>query len=663
MTHGRVLTVLLTGLVLVASAAPAAQGRNARLRSFGSCAALVDYARSHAARGQGIAVGVGGRPQVSPQATAAPGTAPAAADGGKGIEGVSGTNVQEQGVDEPDVVKAGRNRLFAIAGGTLRAVDTSGDGAPRLVGSLGLDAGSGGYGGGELLLRGNRLLVLSNRFSGGPIPLDGGPVSAAGSRSIAPYPYGHQTALLTEIDVSDEAAMRVVRTQEIDGRYVSARLTNGTARVVIASTPRAFGFERPQDGRARTDWSPVSTTTVTRTKAVQTKPLVPCRDVRRPIVFAGLGTLTVLTVDLDKGLPSVDTDAVMGDAETVYASGSSLFVATERWVDPSTRPVRVPAGRSTAVHRFDIRSGSETAYRGSGNVRGYLLGQYALSDSGGVLRVATTEMPSFLQDGSAPQSESESFVSVFEEGGAQLDQIGEVGGLGRGEQIRAVRFVGDRAYVVTFRQVDPLYVVDLSTPTAPKVAGSLDLLGYSAYLHPVGDDLLLGIGQDATPQGRTRGTQLSLFDVADPAKPRRIDHVVLGNQSSSQAEYDPHAFLYWAPRNLAVVPLTQGVFSGAIAYRVTRTTGIASAGRISHASEDDGGAAIGRAVISGDRLLTQSDAGVLANRLDGLARIGFAAFPATPSAGEKVTPADAGSPATTAPSSPGQVAPARSRSR
>ncbi len=117
-----------------------------------------------------------------------------------------------------------------------------------------------------------------------------------------------------------------------------------------------------------------------------------------------------------------------------------------------------------------------------------------------------------------------------------------------------MRFVAGTGYVVTFRQTDPLYTVDLRDPTKPAVLGELKITGYSAYLHPAGDGRLLGIGQEASDQGRVQGTQISLFDVSDAAKPNRLAqyHVKGGH---SEAEFDPHAFLYWAQTGLLVVPL------------------------------------------------------------------------------------------------------------
>jgi hypothetical protein len=188
--------------------------------------------------------------------------------------------------------------------------------------------------------------------------------------------------------------------------------------------------------------------------------------------------------------------------------------------------------------------------------------------------VASTTSPPFTEDG--PSGESESFVSVLAADGDQLREVGKVGGLGRGEQIYAVRFIGDAGYVVTFRQVDPLYTLDLSDPTAPRVVGELKIPGYSAYLHPVGPGLLLGVGQDASATGQTSGLQASLFDVSDPANPVRIDRESFGAGSSSEVEYDHHAFSFFDADALAMLPLdsyaysagTSSEFHGAVGLRI-----------------------------------------------------------------------------------------------
>jgi len=170
-----------------------------------------------------------------------------------------------------------------------------------------------------------------------------------------------------------------------------------------------------------------------------------------------------------------------------------------------------------------------------------------MSEHDGVLRVATTA-------GEPWSGGSESMVTTLALEDQQLVELGQVGDMGEGEQIYAVRFIGDTGYVVTFRQTDPLYVLDLSDPSDPRVTGELKIPGYSAYLHPVDDGLLLGVGQDATDEGMRLGVQVSLFDVSDPANPERVHQITFGS-GSSDVEYDHRAFLWWAPESMAVVPM------------------------------------------------------------------------------------------------------------
>jgi hypothetical protein len=364
------------------------------------------------------------------------------------------------------------------------------------------------------------------------------------------------------------------------------------------------------------------------------RPLVQCRNVHRPATYSGLGLLTVLTIDLRKGLAPIDSDSIVADGRTVYASQDSLYVATQRWfAQPVTATTADPPEVTTAIHKFDISDPRSTQYRGSGTVPGYLLGQFALSDYKGVLRVASTEEPTWWNPG--PRVESQSVVTTLGEKGGALVELGHVGGLGKGERVYGVRFMGDTGYVVTFRQVDPLYTLDLSTPARPTVRGELRIRGYSAYLHPLGGDLVLGIGQDASDEGRVLGTQLSLFDVSDLRRPVRIDAYALGS-SWSEAESDHHAFLWWGPSRLAVVPVqayNQEPFIGAVGFRIGRS-GIGETGRVTHAGEASPGFAgrsagtpIRRSLVVGDALYTVSDKGVKATGLTSFADEGWVAFP------------------------------------
>jgi uncharacterized secreted protein with C-terminal beta-propeller domain len=279
--------------------------------------------------------------------------------------------------------------------------------------------------------------------------------------------------------------------------------------------------------------------------------LVGCRGVDRPSRFAGSGMLTVLTIDLRRGLPAVDADTVLTDGQIVYGSPTSFYVATERWHEPGDG---TPAGSNTEIHRFDATEADATRYVASGRVRGYMLSQWSMSEHEGVLRVASTASPTWAEDGSE-QTESESAVTVLATDGDRLRRVGHLDGIGRGEDIYAVRFLGDTGYVVTFRQIDPLHVIDLGDPTNPRALGELKIPGYSAYLHPVGPGLLIGVGRDVSEDGVPGGVQVSLFDVSDPARPTRIDREDFGGGSSTEVEYDHHAFSWFADQRLAILPI------------------------------------------------------------------------------------------------------------
>ena len=585
---------------MLVAAVPAADAkRHKRLRAFASCAGLVNYAQDHLATTQGVPgrtvqpIDVAPAPQ--PQTTTGGPVAPSAAE--DAAPDYSTTNNQEAGVDEPDIVKTDGKTLFTVAGDTVYALSVRGE--SKIVGSMKLDGYSG-----QLMLRGHKLVAIVEQ---GAVVYDR-PVAA-----LAPIRYGYGKTELTEIDVSDPSAMKVLRQLTFDGSFAAARQNGGTIRVVLNSTPLAYTQTGTADS-AR-GWLPRSHFISNVTHRTRTRSYVPCNRVSRTPTFSGLGMLSIVTLNLDKGLWQEDSDGVMTDAQTVYGSTKHLFVATQRWIDPNTPATDLPSGTTTLISRFDVTDPDSTAYEGSGSVPGYLLNQYSMSEQDGDLRVASTTQPVWWNG--AQQEQSRSLVTVLR--GRSMTKIGQVDGLGHGQRIYSVRFAGDVGYVVTFRQVDPLYVIDLSDPTDPRVKGELELLGYSAYLHPVGSGRLLGIGQDATPEGRLKGTQASLFDVSDPSAPRLLSQVALGG-FGSQVEYDPHAFLYWVPKKLAFLPLQSEIVGLKVA------SPLAEAGRIGHSGAQ-------RSIVVGDRIYTVGYDGVMGSDLDSFSKLSFVAFPQQPIGG------------------------------
>jgi hypothetical protein len=570
-------------------------------------------------------------------ATALPDTGDAGSLGAGTAAGsvVAGTNVQEVGVDEADLVKTDGRRIVTVLDGVLRVVAL--DGTPALDGVV--DLGLAGAGDAQLFLRGDEALAVATAY--GPVAAPGGDTSGTGSAGTGsspasgaaepmvpeatglaeagtaptaappttvpplPVPFS-QAVVMARVDLSDAAAPRVVERAQVEGSLVAARMVDGTARVVVRSDPAVVPLMWQADDAAAAeelldDLSAEDVLPRMADDTGQVRSLGGCGDVAVLPAVTDAEALTARATVAPTPTPSTVSVLTVGDtladlapvsvegmADVVYASPTALWVTSTDWSG---------SGPATAVHRFATDDGP-ARYTGSGRVPGTVLDQYSLSESAGDLRVVTTtedlgaavpetavpetgteDVPAASPDEpvaspddgtvssddpvlttiigtSPPVPSSAGRLTVLRPGDdGALAEIGHVDDLGRGERVQSVRYVGDLAYVVTFRQTDPLYAIDLSDPVSPQVLGELKVTGFSQYLHPVGDDLLVGLGREATAEGIDTGLKLSLFDVSDPTSPVELDKVVVPDGWSAAAD-DPHAFT-WDPvgRNV-IVPVS-----------------------------------------------------------------------------------------------------------
>jgi uncharacterized secreted protein with C-terminal beta-propeller domain len=500
----------------------------------------------------------------------------------------STTNDQEIGVDEPDVMKTDGDRVLTVTDGVLRVTDAQNE---KVTGSLDLSIYDG-WQNAQLLVDGDHALVLLGSSSGGYYATGlMGPIEPGGT--------DRTTALF--VDLSGQP--RVTGSLRADGGYLAARLIDGTVRLVVASAPTInFPQNHPSKARNRaivssaplSAWQPGYTLTA---GGDSSRHLVPCGSISHPAQYTGTSLLTVYTLDIADPDGGAGPVSVAADGDTVYATATSLYVASNPdWWTSGKK------AQHTQLHRFDITGTGEPTYLGSASVPGRLLSQYSLDDYDGYLRVATTTAGRHSSSG------------VYDLDDATLTRVGHVGGLGKGEQIYAVRFAGPLAYVVTFRQTDPLYVVDLSDPAHPAVTGSLRLTGYSSYLHDAGDGRLIGVGEQIGGDNEPNGVQVSLFDVSDPSAPQRTGHVVRKGTDGAE-QLDPHAFLYWQPTGLVVVPVeswSSDESGAALVLRVDGTT-LSTVGLVHNplgTSAPDDGAGITRSMLVDGRLWTLSSSGL-----------------------------------------------------
>jgi hypothetical protein len=310
-----------------------------------------------------------------------------------------------------------------------------------------------------------------------------------------------------------------------------------------------------------------------------------CSEYSASADSAGRGFSTIMTIQMLSDDSDLEVDHITSSWAHVYASQDVMVLAEPAndwwwfwrnfgWDD------------ATNIHIFDISDPSETTYVASGRVDGTVQDQFSLSEYNGIIRVATTEDAwgrwwLETEEWTGPTNNVFTLVATecmipegCEEDSSELVQIGHVGDIAEGERIWSARFVGDRAYLVTFRNIDPLWVIDLTDPTDPEILGELEVPGVSTYIHPVDENTLLTIGIGAGPDGLGLDwsvTQVSLFDVSDPTNPVLADSLPLSpayeddscdewgcgwSWSYSEATYEHKAFTYWAPEQLLAVPLS-----------------------------------------------------------------------------------------------------------
>ena len=515
----------------------------------------------------------------------------------------SGTNNQEQGVDEADFVKTDGYYIYFLNGNTLVILgvpefgeleplsNTSVEGTPQ-----------------AMMLDGDRLVVISTVSSWNIPPTNPLYEAMDWDEEYSSW----RTSSLTKFsvfDISDRSNPDLERELFLEGSYITAREVNGTIRTVShawLNLPQMKSWLDLPEGYWDLDYEDPLRLEIREKVAYQTMlenqqsldkisigDIIPrvyeringaviihglsdsdCNDFVAPEDGLNRGFNSIFTFDLGADRFDFDADHIVGNYPMVYASQDQLILSENAWDwwwfwgDDDSR-------ESTNLHTFDISNPTETIYTGSGRVDGTILNQFSLSEYQGIIRVATTEgqwARWWMED---PEPMSSSVVTLTHQvntstGEQSLEEVGKVDGIAPEERIWSARFDGDRAYLVTFRQIDPLWVIDLSNPAQPIILGELEIPGVSTYIHPLSKDALLTIGMG--PAGEDgfgldwSSTRLSIFDISDPTAPNvssilSVSPVSNGDDNSwtwsySEASYEHKAFQYWAPKDMLAIPLS-----------------------------------------------------------------------------------------------------------
>ena len=463
----------------------------------------------------------------------------AVTDGGMGDAVYGETNVQVDGVEEGDILKNDGAYLYVLRWTTERGyvdiVDIRDKAQMRSVSQIEVcraetvDGTSTYTNISELLITGDTLTVLYTASS----------YSVSGEM---PEIYGAGTAGTTKTvaavyDVTDRAAPVLRYTYAVDGRLISSRMTENTLLLVTEYSVPLYKND-----------SDLKNASVPCFYKDNVKTRFPVNTVCLTANTESQSYLTVTLLDTASDGTNAQMKAVLGGGTDIYCTDSVLLVAARDHTDAVTYSNMAGDGTAsftlaaadTRLFAFSLESG--VRYQGSTKIDGTLLNQFSMDAHNGYYRIATT-----AEDGSC--------LTVLNE---SLETVGELRGIAPGEDIYAARFMGDTAYLVTFYQTDPLFVLDLSDPASPRVTGELKIPGFSNYLHPYAENLLIGIGTAGDENGATGQLKISLFDVGNMQEPKEISAVVFDDRafSDSAAQYDHHAYLSLSDGTFAI-PVTE----------------------------------------------------------------------------------------------------------
>jgi inhibitor of cysteine peptidase len=584
----------------------------------------------------------------------------------------SETNIQVQGVDEADIVKTDGEYIYSLSSSKLVItkafpLENSEIVFNKLIENVAPK---------EMFVNGDKLLIFGSTQNNYYKNEEMGLEKMMPDCYDCYYDGGKFIAQL--YDISDKTNPVMIKELKQNGSYLSSRLIGDTAYFIINSTPSYQILYADSKITSLEDANSII-------------PIVSIDGVSSPVAKAteigfvhDVSTKSFMTIySLNMNDKKINKEVFASRGQNVYASAENIYIASEVYrydkeiqplndkntvttnkqaanpigeaIDTIAEPMtemmmpRQIRNRNTVIAKFSIENGN-ISFVGKGEVNGNILNQFSMDEHKGNFRIATT-----IESSHGEMSEDRSTNNIFVLN-EEMKTVGVLEDLAPNEKIYSARFMGDKGYVVTFKYIDPLFVIDLSDATNPHVLGKLKIPGYSDYLHPIDETHLLGIGRDvneledlekvhstgAVYYTAIKGVKMAIFDVSDVEHPKETHKVIIGGRGTNSEALNEHkAILFDTEKQLMVFPITiseeaeenngyigsNQVFQGALVYNVSIDSGFSERGRITHATEEDelkrgyyysNNSLIRRSLYINDVLFTISSNSIKANNLNSL---------------------------------------------
>ncbi|SNS05324.1 Secreted protein containing C-terminal beta-propeller domain [Anaerovirgula multivorans] len=545
----------------------------------------------------------------------------------------SSTNVQVQGVDEADIVKTDGKYIYQINDREIIIIDTQTPAKLEVINKIAIDDKT--FQPTEMYLGDSYLAVIGYSYDSIkiPQPIIYDSAEPASERAMIASYYPTNTVHMKLYDIKDKKNVKKEREIALEGSYVSSRLINDNIYVV---TNNNIGY-RIMESKDSAELTPHYKDSLLGDEIEK----VDFKDIRYFPDAIEPNYITIMGLNLGNFKNKATIYTYLGRGENIYASLENLYIAVNKYeyTDQTTSLLapreRVPAyTNDTEIYKFELNKG-EVQYQNKGKVPGRILNQFSMDENQGYFRIATTTGNIWRTD----EFTSKNNVYILDQ---QMKITGRLEDIAPTERIYAMRFMGNRGYMVTFRETDPFYVIDLEDPQAPKILGYLKIPGYSDYLHPYDENHIIGFGKEVVEtKGNTlqAGMKVAVFDVQNVNQPIEKFKVEIGDRGTESPLLTDHkALLFSKEKNLLAFPVTivenksgtpnewgQFAFQGAYIYHLDMTDGFNLKGGITHLAEEDYQKAgsywydseknVSRVLYIGDQIYTLSNAKIKAHQL------------------------------------------------